>query len=195
MRALKRGILVLPVVALLAGACSSDSTGSTSNESGSLDFSYAGDVTGTYSVSGVARLVGGVPSGQFAAALTQAASGGGTFISIGAFRPGGVPRTDAVFIDLPATTGPTTVTVCATAATCAGVEMLFGLNTTLNTVDTDYVLTSGTVVVSTVSSTRVTGTFSGTGVRVDTNGQAVAGSTFTITNGHFDTPVRNDLGL
>ena len=55
--------------------------------------------------------------------------------------------------------------------------------------DTEWVLTSGYTVFTALSTTRVTGTFFGSGVGIDRYGRPLPGTTFTMTDGAFDMPV------
>jgi hypothetical protein len=80
-------------------------------------------------------------------------------------------------------TGSRTVISTCTSGNCNAVSMVFGSNQSTTNFQYLCSLTSGTIAVASVTATRITGTFSGTGDCFSSSG---ASSPFSIANGTFD---------
>lgn len=182
--------LLLPLA-----ACGDDNGTGPEEEIGSLSFSYTGDTSGTFSVSGEPRQdSNGNPIGEWAVASTS--SGGELFIA--GLRPTQGAKMDVMFMQLSGVTGPTTIAVCINPAQitdeCPQIFFAQGFNGNGETFDRGYFLLSGNVTISAMSSERVRGSFQGTAILIDpTTAQPNLGRTITISNGQFDVPIRNDL--
>ena len=181
-----RAVLVL-LAAFVASCSDSPNDPGTVGASGSLSFSYtgAGAASATvYSATGAIPSNFGVNNGSEAwAAGAVDASNNATVVY--AFVPKGGSTWDWSYIQIDRTTvGSSTISASCSAANCTEFGVWFGMNQ--NGTNYTYIctLTSGTVNISAISSTNVTGTFSGTGTC------AVAGSStpssFTVTNGSFN---------
>lgn len=179
--------LLLPLV-----ACSGEDDPIAPNKVGSLSFSYSGDISGTFSVSGEANIDDNdYPQNAFAVAQAE-----GGEVSIAGIRPTQRPKFDFFGIELADVAAPRTIQVCAlpTGGACPVIFFLLGANSDTEAVDQAYVFTSGSVVISGISAERVRGSFSGTAVLLNlATGQPNLARTITVTNGQFDVPVRNDL--
>ena len=77
---------------------------------------------------------------------------------------------------------------CSSTTSCPALVVIFGVND--DTGESDYIcgLESGTLVLSTITENRATGTFSGTGTCLDNVQTETA---FTVTGGSFSVPVRS----
>lgn len=191
--ALMRKLLSLLVALTLPLAgCGDDGNPAGPGAEGSLSFTYSGDISGTFAVSGGKGREGErYPRNEFAAA-SRSRSGG--FVRIDGVRPTQHPKLDFVGMSLLGVTGPKTITVCAIAAVapdCADVQFTLGENVTSSGLDPDhvYVFTSGSVTVSEITAERVRGTFQGTGASIEPMGQVNFARTIAVTNGQFDVPV------
>lgn len=173
-----RHILRAAGFAVLVGC--SDSTG-TSGLSGTLTFSYSGDLSGSFSATGSIPLsgentapwaVGGRDDTDGAVvALASQPQSGGTYNYVIVV----VPRT---------TVGNANIDVnCSPSATCAAVLFDIGVNDNTGTSQQTCFLDAGTVAITSISGSRAQGTFSGTGTCVSsTNVQTV----INITGGAFN---------
>jgi hypothetical protein len=178
-----KNALLAASLALLIG-CSSDAV-SPSALSGTLAFSYSGGSSGTFSATGA------LSAGTSA---TGYAVGGRDQTNTGTVVLASFPRTattsDIVSLFIPRlTSGSSTVDVACVTTTCAGLSVTFG---SANAGGGSFVqlcfLTTGTLTITTISSSRATGTFSGTG---DCFSQTALGTTsaFTVTGGTFDVAI------
>jgi hypothetical protein len=166
---------LLGALLTVATACS-DSTGPGSL-SGSLSFSYSGATSGTFDAAG-SPLGADDPFGATWAAAIRDDANQTIDVAANIARPSNT--SDNAVVHFPQLT-PGTVTI----ANGAQVPVTFG-RTQSGTVDRSCSLTSGSVVVTSVSGIRARGTFSGTGTCVGTTGGPAA---FTVTNGSFDVPL------
>jgi hypothetical protein len=175
-----RGLIAL---ALLASLSCSDSSGP--NILGTVSFTYTGGGGGTFTASGNAPSFSVAPptGTSWAVGYVEA---GEMFVAAGKPRSGA--RIDLALLRIGRTTAgsePIDVNCDVDGSTpCTG--MMFALNFDGNGDTGDFfcVLTGGTIVVSSVSSSRARGTFSGTGECVAGTGGAI--SAFSATNGTFD---------
>lgn len=175
-------------VGLALMACKSDSTTAPIVvASGSLSFSYTGaGGAATYSASGSAPAsrTSSYGTAPWAAGTSDAAT---QIIDAIAVVPKTSTTWDFAVVSIGRlTVGSSTINSSCTATQCTGVTIAFG--TTQNSTSFQFVcsLASGTVAITSVSSTRVVGTFSGSGTCVTLTG---ASSAFTVTNGSFDVPL------
>jgi hypothetical protein len=172
-------ILVGALLAVTAGC--GDGTGP-GGLSGSVSFSHSGATTGTFSASG-SVLVADPEASTWAAGTRDDAS---QSIDVEGYiaHPSGTH--DYAHVQFPQLT-PGTVTV----ANGASVTIVFGQPET-GTATWYCTLTSGSVVVTSLSSNRVRGSFSGSGTCVPASGSPVA---LTVTDGSFDVPLVDLTGL
>ena len=174
--------LVLVSVVLFGALSCSDSSGP--DIQGSLSFTYTGAGGGTFSASGDAPSLTAPPPGtSWAVGYVQASE---THVA------GSTPRS-GVLIDLAilrferTTPGSASVDLACNidgSASCTGMELLLNFNGNGDTGDFFCGLTSGTIVLTEVSSSRAKGTFSGNGNCIA--GTGGASSVFSVSNGAFD---------
>ena len=179
---------VVPAVALFVAACGGDSTSPTVNASGSMSFTFTGAGTNgssTYNASGAPPANPNTTFGTsaWAARSTQTAN---EFDAVAA-----IPRSsttwDIAGVTTPSqTTGTFTINANCTAANCASVAYIVGATQNEQSFTFICSLTTGSIVVTSISSSRAAGTFSGTGTCLTA---AFASSSFAITNGSFDVPL------
>jgi hypothetical protein len=171
------------VVALLGVLSCKDSSGP--NTLGSLSFSFTGGGGGTYSASGAAPSFSAPPPTATSWA-TGFVDGAETFIA--ASRPRSGVLVDLVLLRFGlTTTGTETIDpACNIDGTpaCNGMDLSLNFNGNGDTADFFCSLTSGTIVVTSVSGGRAQGTFSGNGQCQPGTGGAP--SAFSVSNGTFD---------
>lgn len=180
MKNILRPVFVLALA--LTAACDESPTDETTYPSGSLSFTYASDnspLSGTFAAIGA--ISPDAENDTWAAAVRQ----DGGAVMMGNQVSGSAEN--VALVSLPnAAVGNTPVTEeCDTA--CASVSFI--LEKTVDGTTRSYMcdMTSGTISVGTLTNSRITGTFSGTGycsTLEDDNAP-----TISITNGAFDTPV------
>jgi hypothetical protein len=179
-----RALFVVLGVAL--ASCSDNTTEPTIGASGSLSFSYtgAGAASATqYSATGAIPSNFGVNNGSsaWAAGFTDAST---TQTGVVAFVPKGGNTWDETIISINrATVGSSTIGTC-TADNCTEVAVMFGANQNETNFTYSCTLTTGTVNITAISSTNVTGTFSGTGTCFQAG--ATGTTAFAVTNGTFN---------
>lgn len=175
---------LVPMAAVLFGglACS-DSSGPEMR--GSVAFTYTGAGGGTYSASGDAPSSTATepPTGSWAAGYVRANE---------SHVVGSTPRSgvlvDLALLRLEGTT-PGSVSIDPAcnidgSTSCTGVDFYLNFNGDGDTGDFFCALTSGTIVLTQVSSSRAKGTFSGSGICVD--GTGGGSEAFEVSNGAFD---------
>jgi hypothetical protein len=150
--------------------------------SGSVSFSHSGAITGTFSAFG-SVLVPDAQNATWAAGTRHDAS---QSIDIEGYVAHPSSTHDYVAVYFPQVT-PGTVTL----ANGASIDVIFGQAQT-GPATWFCILTSGSVVVTSLSSNRVRGSFSGSGNCLPASGNPVA---FTVTNGSFDVPLVYIPGL
>src|SRR5687768_12808585 len=156
----------------------------------SMSFAYSGAVSGSFDVSGE-----GGPGDEGASGFKFA--GPRTMLTIGGVKKLSATRATLMQLILPDVTAPRTFnlsddvcldfnTTCPLAAFAPDIEP--GPPSLSPDADLDefYLFTSGTVVVTSVSATRITGTFAGTAETLSLEGPP---KTVTISNGKFDVAV------
>jgi hypothetical protein len=185
---MKRGTLAAALAAAtLATAACNDSTGPQANASGSLALTYAGARSGTISVNGALQKASASSfvKQPFAAGV-RLTDGAQNFVGIVAYLPVTSTTGHEVLLLFPSSAAGTTLdlTENCTAGTCPIGVVAFDSNPDLAQDDSDpFYFTTGTLRVNTISSTRITGTFSGTAE--DFGGTRA----ITVTGGAFDVPL------
>jgi len=183
-------LLGITCIAALVGC--SDSTGPNNNGAG-VGFNFTGSATGsgTFSASGTMASSSANLNNQSAAAAAQNADFD-SFDVLGV-KARGSSRYDLALVQTARLTPGTTDIDqnCDSSTTnCAGFGFLTNVNFTTQDFDLVCGLVDGSITVTEVTNDRVKGTFSGSGICID---QATNISTFTTTNGNFDTPIVADL--
>jgi hypothetical protein len=173
---MKARVIVAAALAALLGC--SDSTGP-SGTNGTITFTFAG---GTFTVSAAAPAEGSAPSNTNMAAGAIDASVGQTYV-MGAKALGG-DAYDFLVIGMSRTTvgtSPVEADCDPEGDTCSG--LVFMQNFGGESFGTMCALSTGTLAITEVTSTRVKGTFSGTGLCINDLEEE---SPFTVTNGTFN---------
>ena len=176
---MKRVFLPLALVGALS--CS-DSSGP--NALGTVTFTYTGGGGGTFGASGNAPLLTTPPTGtSWAAGFVDAGE-----TNVAASRPRSGVLVDLAILRIERTTaGSQSIDpVCDIdgGTPCTGMTLFLNFNGNGDTGDFFCALTSGTIVLTEVSSSRARGTFSGTGSCVAGTGGAI--TAFAVSNGSFD---------
>ena len=192
---MKTRILTMALaVAALAG-CNGDATSFQPIDPGSLSFSYDGARTGSYTASGAFTANNGnaVQALPFAAGVRINNATTGPIVGIIAWMPvGSITGHQATFVLPPVTAAGQTFALVESCAAifCPGGALSFNLNLAPSALDPDnFVFTSGTLTITSLSGERVAGTFSGTAA--DSAGIRVV----TITDGIFDVPLVDESRL
>jgi hypothetical protein len=183
---MKTRLLTALAAATLALAGCKDSTGSKDIASGSLAFSYTGARSGTYSASGAIHPTASGFTKQPFASGVKLTNGGQNFVGIISYVPVTASTGHEVIIIFPSTAAGQNVPLSDNCVTsdCPLAIVAFETDPDLQEDNSDpFFFTAGTLHVTSVSSTRITGTFSG--VAEDFDGTR----TITITGGSFDVPL------
>lgn len=171
-------------------ASCSDSSSPNGAASGTVAFTFTGGGGGSYNVTGA------IPVNQASLYTTAWAAGeridaNGT-VEVLSIRPQTASTFDEVYIGIPRTTaGNSAIDVNCTAAACTEVLFLIGTNASGSQFQFLCTLESGTVTITSISSTRAAGTFGGTGSCSSSSGTQA----FTVTGGSFDVPLVSDTPL
>jgi len=179
---------LLVVCAAALAACNDSSTAPTT-VNGSLSFNYTGagaSAATTFSANGdvPTSVVNGFGSNSWAAAEVDAAN---VETDVVAFVPKSSSTWDEAVITVNRTSiGSSTISSSCATSNCPSVTIIFGVSQAQSTYTYLCELTNGSVNISSISSSRVTGSFSGTGTC--TNSLNVV-SNFTVTSGIFDAGV------
>jgi hypothetical protein len=190
-----KNAFVLALGAVLAG-CSDSPTEPTVGVSGSTSFSYtgAGAASATsYSASGA------VPANLESTWGSSSWAAGGVDASLGetaimASVPRASNRWDITIISIARTAvGTSNIVSSCTANVCTSVSVIFNVSQDLFTSFNYFcTLTTGSVTISAISSTNVTGTFSGSGT---CSNPSDVETPFTVTNGSFNVGITPDIGF
>jgi hypothetical protein len=177
--------LLLGCTVALVGCDTTDVTDPNLLASGSVSFSY----TGAGSASATSYSAVGSPPLNMTSFGTTPWSVGSTQAAGQVIVMGVAPKTsttwDIAFITIARTTvGSSTIDPLCTANACTEVFLTTGANANETSWAFDCVLSSGSVVITSITSTRVAGTFSGSGTCVA--GTSTTTSAFTVTGGTFD---------
>ena len=173
--------LALVSIVLLGALSCSDSAGP--ETLGSVRFTYTGAGGGNFSVSGDAVTPPPPTGTSWAAGIVQAGE-----THVGASNPRSGVLVDLAILRLERTTpGSESIDPACNidgSNPCTGMDFYLNFNGNGDTGDFFCSLTSGTIVLTEVSSRRVKGTFSGSGNCFDGTGGASEG--FSVSNGAFD---------
>jgi hypothetical protein len=181
------------------GACGDDPA-SPNGISGSLGFSYTGASTAasaSFSANGtIPSTVGSssagndLGSGSWAAGSVSPTT---NYVAVGAAIPKASASWDVTSISIARkTVGTSSVDPNCDdeAQNCTGVFVYLNFNPNGDTFSYACALTTGSVTISAISATRITGTFSGSGECFTPSG---AFSSFTVSNGSFNVGVTTQL--
>ena len=151
---------------------------------GSLAFTYTGAGGGTFSASGDAPTLTTPPTGtSWAVGYVQASE---SYLAGSTPRSGGL--VDLSILRLERTTpGSESIDPACNidgSTSCTGMELFLNFNGNGDTGDFFCALTSGTIVLTEISSSRAKGTFSGDGNCI--TGTGGSSSVFSVSNGTFD---------
>lgn len=173
----------LLATALLAALSCSDST--EPNVFGSLSFTYTGGGGGSFAVSGNAPALTGPPPTATSWAFGYVENGE---VFLGASKPRSGQQVDLVVVRIQRTTAGSEPIDAACdedgSVACSTMVLMLNFNGNGDTGDFFCGLTSGSIVITEISSSRAKGTFSGSGNCVTGTGGAPAA--FTVTGGTFD---------
>jgi len=183
---LLRRAFILTATIVAAAACSSDSS-TGANASGTVSFSYTGATGTAFSASGAlannTSLATALKS-TWAAAFEDN-SDNSTNVA-GNVSHGST--SDFASITIPAqAAGSYPISASCATATCAAVELNLNVTSSLD-VEWFCTLDAGTIVITSISSSAVQGTFSGTGT-CDQTVSPFGTTAWTVTNGSFSTPL------
>jgi hypothetical protein len=176
MRYMKAGL-----IALLVTACGKDATAPVLPVEG-MTFGYAGALSGTFSANGAYDSTG-TKAWAIAGRLV-----GAPYLVLAAVLPRNETSHDAIGIIVPRNTvGTATISTICPPEGCADFLAVFGRH---NTVNNEFLqgchIVSGTVTIATITDTRVTGSFTGSGTCFS---NATGDTAFTVSNGAFDLPI------
>ena len=193
---MKRFSVALLLTLALAAGCREDNPIGPEDRTGSLSFAYTGERTGTFVANGELRLGtdNTILGNDWAAALRD--TGGLTLV---AFRGGSTsnPRGALFVANLGNPTQPGTISLtCTGSVQCPQAGVVFNTLPTSPTAETDstFAVLSGTVVIDTLTTTRVAGRFDGIAQYAGNNGgTADPTRLLVLANGRFSLPIRTDL--
>jgi len=174
---------VLVSIALLGALSCSDSSGPGTR--GSVAFAFTGAGNGNFSASGDAPALTQTPPTTTSWAVGYVQSGQ-TYIGASTPRSGGLVNMAIIRLEL---TAPGSQTIDAScdidgATACTGMDFYLNFNSNGDTADYFCRLMSGTIVLAETSSSRASGTFSGSGSCMAGTGGTI--SAFSVSNGTFD---------
>lgn len=169
--------LALVSIVLLGALACSDSAGP---GHGSVAFTYTGAGGGNFSASGNAAFTTGT---SWAAGFVQT---GETHVGASNPRSGGLVDLAILRLERTAPGSESIDPACNIdgSTSCTGMNFYLNFNGNGDTGDFFCGLTSGTIVLTELTSSRAKGTFSGTGNCVD--GTGGASEVFSVSNGTFD---------
>ena len=179
---------VLALAAFAFVVSCGDSNGPSGN-SGTASFNYSGAITGSFEAEGAPPVL--QPEGaEFAAGFR---SDQDQVVGVVAVVPRNSTNSDVLIIQIPRlTAGSSTILDTCTADNCAAVLFSYNANNDSGEAQWSCGLLSGTITITSITSDRVEGTFSGTG---ECLGTGPTPSAFTITNGSFDVRLLSNLGF
>lgn len=182
-----RQLLLAASLAVLAG-CGSDKVTTVTGFNGALSFTYTG--SGTGSISGSFSATGSLPASSANQMTQQWAAGVLSNSDGGVYGDAAVPATASThhffgFFINRTTVGSSTInTTTCTSASCPEVFFLFGAPNSGSSLSAQTCsIDAGTIAITEITSTRVKGTFSGTGQCFT---PSFATTNITISNGTFD---------
>ena len=179
--------VALAAASMALSACG-DSTGSSgTTASGSLSFDYTGARSGSYRASGAFQRTSDTTFAKQPFAVgARGTISGVTFVDLLSYQPVDAQTGHMVLIELPNVTAPTTFSLDGSCDTddCPLAAVIFDTDPNASEDDSDlYFFETGTLQVTSVSSGRLRGTFSGTAT------EFLGDQTITVTNGTFDVPL------
>jgi hypothetical protein len=174
-------------ISAATAACGDDEN---SGLNGSLSFNHSGAISGSFSAVGRFPLFGEFGTSAWAMGSRDDQN---DVIGVIAVSPGETGRYDMIVLAVPRVApGSATIDANCSGAACAVVSIEFGLSED----DSDFshlcFLDAGTVSISSISDTRVSGSFSGTGTCTDDTG---ATTSFGVTSGSFNVPLISGTGM
>jgi len=181
---LKRCLLPLVSVFLLT-SCGDDDPSGPGNLSGSMSFTYTGAGGGTFNVSGSApALAANLGNSSFAAGFRDDVE---TQLAVMGVRARGGGRYDMMVLGISRlTVGSVNVEANCDPSqgdACSGFFLAINVSEADEEFDFLCIATTGTLSISSISSTRAEGTFTGSGQCVN---EGIQFSNFTIVNGEYD---------
>jgi hypothetical protein len=178
---------------LLAMGCSDTTAPNTIGAAGSMSFSFTNAGTaGSYSANGAVPSNVSVNFGSKPWA-TGTLDNSDQTILVGAAIPKSSSTWDVATIQLVGqSTGTKTIDANCGASTCTEVLVDFGATQSETNFQLTCALTTGTVVVTSLSASHVAGTFSGSGTCFSSTGTTTP---FTVTNGAFDVALVSGIFL
>ena len=184
-----RRFALIASLSLLA-ACGSDSPTAPGAVSGSVTFTYTGGGGGTYSATGGLSATASDATAQTTSWATgwKDNADGSVNVAANAATSSTASNFFGIVINRQ-TVGTANIDPnCSSTSTtsCTDVILFIALNSSGNA-SFICALDAGSVTIATVSSSKVTGSFSGTGTCVAGTGTST--SAFAITNGSFDVPL------
>lgn len=181
-----RSLLLVPSLALLA-SCGGDGPTTVTGFNGALSFTYSGANSGTFSASGS---VPTTANGQFTNAWAAAQASSTSEMFVAAVSPRSSTTHDIVGIFIQRNTVGS-VTINSTCnVNCNSVDLAIGVANNGSTFTADCFLTAGTIAITEKTSSRMKGTFSGTGTCSSSVGST---GSFTATGGTFDVAIVPDV--
>jgi hypothetical protein len=186
---MKRHNLVIHATLLLAAACSSSTAPNNSASSGTVSFTYTGAGGGSYNATGavVATSAAAQHASTWASAFNVSADNSILVFSNKATNGGLADQTILVVArQTPGTSSIATSCEPTETSTCSFFAFVIGGDATGEDFDYSCFMASGSITISEVSGTRVSGTFSGAGLCV--NGDTFELSNATVSNGSFAVP-------
>lgn len=189
-KGLWRQLAVAVLVVALAGCGGDDGFRPPPDVDGGIGFRYSGDRSGVFTAEGTPVFSGNdIQPGTWAAAVSTDTG----FVLVGS-RAAGLPLVDLFFLTVPSPTVGAATEFGTVAGSGAGV-VAFSFDASVD-LDPDsivdsidpmdvYIMSEGTLVLGTLTSTRATGTIVGSGPRFD----GEPGTRLFVQEGTFDVPV------
>lgn len=177
---------VLPSLALLA-SCGSDGPTTVVGFDGALVFTYSGATSGTFNASG------SLPTSAAAQNTTPWAAAQATATTemfVAAAAPRSATTHDVVGLFIQRNTVGTETINSSCSFNCNSVDLTIGLANSGSAFISSCYLSAGSIAITEKSTSRMKGTFSGTGTCVS---QAGSSSAFTLTGGTFDVAIVPDV--
>ncbi|MEX2177551.1 MAG: hypothetical protein WD801_02495 [Gemmatimonadaceae bacterium] len=184
-----RGIALLAALAFASG-CSDSTTEPIVGFDGALSFTYTGGGGGTHNASGDFTSQGQLGTSSWAVGTRQEADG---LLGVVSVQPRSSTTHDFTILAVtrltPGSSGVGAGCDPDVDVDCTGIVFYRGVSNSGFTYDFFCVLTTGSVAISSISTTRAQGTFSGTGFCYDFDGEE---QPFTATNGTFNVALISD---
>jgi hypothetical protein len=187
----RRTLCVLPLLAAMSlalGCGGGDSPTETTDQSGTVSFTYSGAVSGSYTATGAIQVTGTVPQyGNFAVGFWE-----DQWFEVLAHRAGTHPRGDLFTLNVENISGPGSFTIRRDCTNnCAWVELVPNFNWNTFAFERVCELESGSVQVTAINNQRAQGSFSGQGSCYDMADNRQG--SFSISNGSFNIPIMRDF--